>query len=59
MANSVTPRSVQIVLFDGFDPMDPLERELGPKVAIEVEQLFAYERRGTTWRSFGVDATFP
>lgn len=36
-----------------------LERELGPRVAIEVEQLFAYERRGTTWRATGLDAAFP
>lgn len=36
-----------------------LERELGPKVAIEVEQLFAYERRGTIWRPNGMDAAFP
>lgn len=36
-----------------------LERELGPKVAIEIEQLFAYERRGTTWRTSGMDAAYP
>lgn len=36
-----------------------LERELGPKVAIEIEQLFGYERRGTTWRSAGMEASFP
>jgi transcriptional regulator GlxA family with amidase domain len=36
-----------------------LERELGPKVAIEIEQLFAYERRGTAWRATGIDAAFP
>lgn len=27
-----------------------LERELGPQIALAVEQLFAYERRGTVWR---------
>ncbi|MDT5364371.1 MAG: hypothetical protein QOC69_6133 [Mycobacterium sp.] len=26
-----------------------LERSYGPRVAIEVEQLFEYERRGTVW----------
>jgi transcriptional regulator GlxA family with amidase domain len=36
-----------------------LERELGPKVALEIEQLFAYERRGTAWRAVGLDAEFP
>ncbi|MBM9838663.1 DJ-1/PfpI family protein [Rhodococcus hoagii] len=30
-----------------------LERELGPRIAHAVEQLFAYERRGTVWRAQG------
>ncbi|MEU4090634.1 DJ-1/PfpI family protein [Streptomyces aureus] len=30
-----------------------LERELGPRVAHAVEELFAYERRGTVWRAHG------
>jgi transcriptional regulator GlxA family with amidase domain len=30
-----------------------LEREVGPKVALAVEQLFAYERRGVVWRDQG------
>lgn len=30
-----------------------LERELGPRIAHAVEQLFAYERRGTVWRARG------
>ena len=30
-----------------------LERELGPRVALAVEKLFAYERRGTVWRAHG------
>ncbi|MGW1532811.1 DJ-1/PfpI family protein [Streptomyces aureus] len=30
-----------------------LERELGPRVAHAVEELFAYERRGTVWRARG------
>ena len=34
-----------------------LERELGPRIAHSVEQLFAYERRGTTWRAAGLDPT--
>ena len=34
-----------------------LERELGPRIAHSVEQLFAYERRGTTWRATGLDPT--
>lgn len=33
-----------------------LERELGPRIALAVEQLFAYERRGTVWRRDGADA---
>ena len=30
-----------------------LEREIGPQIAHAVEDLFAYERRGTTWRNHG------
>lgn len=30
-----------------------LERELGPKIALEIEKRFEYERRGTVWRSQG------
>ncbi|MFJ6539639.1 DJ-1/PfpI family protein [Streptomyces sp. NPDC091385] len=30
-----------------------LEREVGPRVAHAVEELFAYERRGTVWRPQG------
>jgi transcriptional regulator GlxA family with amidase domain len=30
-----------------------LERELGPRIALAVEKLFAYERRGTVWRCDG------
>jgi transcriptional regulator GlxA family with amidase domain len=30
-----------------------LERELGPRVAHEVERLLAHERRGTVWRNSG------
>ncbi|NEB79318.1 DJ-1/PfpI family protein [Streptomyces sp. SID14478] len=30
-----------------------LEREVGPRVALAVEELFAYERRGTVWRAQG------
>ncbi len=30
-----------------------LERELGSRIALAVEQLFAYERRGTVWRAGG------
>ncbi|WP_338693209.1 DJ-1/PfpI family protein [Streptomyces sp. Q6] len=30
-----------------------LEREIGPRVAHAVEELFAYERRGTVWRDAG------
>lgn len=33
-----------------------LEREFGPRIALAVEELFAYERRGTTWRSSGLPA---
>ncbi|MFE0023460.1 DJ-1/PfpI family protein [Amycolatopsis sp. NPDC059021] len=32
-----------------------LERELGPRVARSVEQLFACERRGTVWRGEGLE----
>ncbi|NUL05728.1 DJ-1/PfpI family protein [Streptomyces lunaelactis] len=36
-----------------------LERELGPRIAHAVEQLFAHERRGTVWRAVGpVPAAF-
>lgn len=31
-----------------------LERELGPRIAHAVEQLFEYERRGTVWRQQGI-----
>jgi transcriptional regulator GlxA family with amidase domain len=31
-----------------------LERELGPRVAHEVERMFAYERRGVPWRDHGM-----
>ncbi|ULL16326.1 DJ-1/PfpI family protein [Paenibacillus sp. H1-7] len=31
-----------------------VERELGPQIAHEVEQLFEYERRGTVWQSRGL-----
>jgi putative intracellular protease/amidase len=30
-----------------------LEREIGPQIAHAVEDLFAYERRGTIWRNHG------
>ena len=30
-----------------------LEREIGPQIAHAVEDLFAYERRGTVWRNHG------
>jgi len=30
-----------------------LERELGPRIAHAVEDLFEYERRGTVWRATG------
>ncbi|MFZ3495288.1 DJ-1/PfpI family protein [Streptomyces sp. 5.8] len=30
-----------------------LEREVGPRIAHAVEELFAYERRGTVWRNAG------
>ncbi len=32
-----------------------LERELGPRVAHTVEAMFDFERRGTVWRSQGVE----
>ena len=32
-----------------------LERQLGPRIARAVEDLFAFERRGTTWRPTGAD----
>ncbi|RIX51407.1 DJ-1/PfpI family protein [Paenibacillus nanensis] len=31
-----------------------LERELGPRIAHEVERLFEFERRGTVWREAGI-----
>ncbi|MEV5434061.1 DJ-1/PfpI family protein [Streptomyces sp. NPDC052701] len=31
-----------------------LERELGPRIAHAVEELFAHERRGTVWRDHGL-----
>ncbi|GIP37900.1 hypothetical protein J31TS4_11800 [Paenibacillus sp. J31TS4] len=31
-----------------------VERELGPRIAHAVEQLFEYERRGTVWRNCGI-----
>ncbi|MBD2867249.1 DJ-1/PfpI family protein [Paenibacillus arenilitoris] len=31
-----------------------VERELGPRIAHAVEQLFEYERRGTVWREQGM-----
>ncbi|WP_246472018.1 DJ-1/PfpI family protein [Saccharopolyspora phatthalungensis] len=34
-----------------------LERELGPRVALAVERLFAHERRGTVWRNAGTEPT--
>lgn len=30
-----------------------VERELGPRIALAVEELFEYERRGTVWRESG------
>jgi hypothetical protein len=39
---------------DQLDPAeDLLERTYGPKVALAVEALFAYERRGTVWTDTG------
>ncbi|MGK5553418.1 DJ-1/PfpI family protein [Actinomadura kijaniata] len=34
-----------------------LERELGPRIAHAVEDLFAHERRGTVWRDEGMAPT--
>lgn len=34
-----------------------LERELGPQIALAVEELFAYERRGTVWKAVGLEPT--
>ncbi|MDN4602954.1 DJ-1/PfpI family protein [Paenibacillus sp. F6_3S_P_1C] len=31
-----------------------VERELGPRIAHEIEQLFEYERRGTVWKETGI-----
>ncbi|WP_315796035.1 DJ-1/PfpI family protein [Paenibacillus sp. BIC5C1] len=31
-----------------------VERELGPRIAHEIEQLFEYERRGTVWSAKGI-----
>jgi transcriptional regulator GlxA family with amidase domain len=31
-----------------------IERDVGPRIAHAVEQLFEYERRGTTWRTAGL-----
>lgn len=31
-----------------------VERELGPRIAHEVERLFEFERRGTVWRNAGM-----
>lgn len=31
-----------------------VERELGPRLAVAVEQLFEFERRGTVWRETGM-----
>ncbi|MFD7985203.1 DJ-1/PfpI family protein [Kitasatospora indigofera] len=36
-----------------------LEREVGPRVAHAVEELFAHERRGVVWRSAGLAPTAP
>ena len=33
-----------------------LEREFGPRIAHAVENLFEYERRGTTWHKKGLEA---
>jgi transcriptional regulator GlxA family with amidase domain len=33
-----------------------LERELGPRIAHAVEELFEYERRGTVWHNMGLEA---
>ncbi|MEC0107527.1 DJ-1/PfpI family protein [Paenibacillus taichungensis] len=34
-----------------------VERELGPRIAHEIEQLFEYERRGTVWKAKGIAPT--
>ncbi|WP_410586348.1 DJ-1/PfpI family protein [Amycolatopsis sp. lyj-23] len=34
-----------------------LERDFGPRIAHAVEELFEYERRGTTWKNSGLTAT--
>jgi hypothetical protein len=31
-----------------------VERELGPRIAHKIEQLFEYERRGTVWKETGI-----
>ncbi|MGW8971772.1 DJ-1/PfpI family protein [Streptomyces platensis] len=36
-----------------------LEREVGPKIARAVEELFAYERRGVVWRDHGPAPSAP
>ncbi|MFC9708729.1 DJ-1/PfpI family protein [Paenibacillus sp. NPDC056933] len=36
-----------------------VERELGPRIAHAVEQLFEYERRGTVWREDGIEPGTP
>jgi hypothetical protein len=36
-----------------------VERELGPRIAHAVEQLFEYERRGTVWRETGMSLGRP
>ena len=33
-----------------------LEREFGPRIAHTVEELFEFERRGTTWHNRGLEA---
>ncbi len=33
-----------------------LERELGPRIAGAVEEMFEYERRGTVWHNTGLEA---
>lgn len=36
-----------------------VERELGPRIAHAVEQLFEFERRGTVWREQGIAPSAP
>ncbi|AJE44270.1 DJ-1/PfpI family protein [Streptomyces nodosus] len=36
-----------------------LEREVGPRIAHAVEELFAHERRGTVWRAEGPEPARP